>query len=73
MLFLVSSNSILRQRMMPTLDESDAVIDAVIANGMKTSDANDLLYAVESSYDYDPAPALEKSGSRYLRSTRRTT
>jgi homoserine O-acetyltransferase/O-succinyltransferase len=60
MLFLISGNSILRQRMMPTLDESDAVIDAVIANGMKTTDANDLLYAVESSYDYDPAPDLEK-------------
>ena len=26
---------------------------------MQTSDANDLLYAVESSYDYDPGPALE--------------
>jgi homoserine O-acetyltransferase len=60
MLFLISSNSVLRQRMMPSLAESDEVIDAVIANGMKTTDANDLLYAVESSYDYDPAPDLEK-------------
>ena len=60
MLFLVSSNSILRQRMMPTLAESDAVIDAVVFNGMRMSDANDLLYAVESSHDYDPGPALEK-------------
>ena len=59
MLFLISSNSVLRQRMMPTLAESDAVIDAVVFNGMQTSDANDLLYAVESSYDYDPGPALE--------------
>ncbi len=60
MLFLVSSNSVLRQEMMPTLAESDAVIDLVIRNGMKTSDANDYLYALESSYDYDPGPSLEK-------------
>ena len=27
---------------------------------MKTSDANDVLYAVEASHDYDPGPNLEK-------------
>ncbi len=60
MLFLISSNSILRQQMMPTLAESDAVIDAVVENGIKTGDANNLLYAIESSFDYDPGPLLEK-------------
>jgi len=60
MLFLVAGNSIIRQRMMPTLAESDAMLDAVVLNGMKSSDANDLLYAIESSYDYDPGPLLEK-------------
>jgi homoserine O-acetyltransferase len=60
MLFLISSNSVLRQRLMPTLDEADAVIDAVVANGVKAADANDVLYAIDSSYDYDPAPLLEK-------------
>jgi homoserine O-acetyltransferase len=27
---------------------------------MKTGDANDVLYAVEASHDYDPGPNLEK-------------
>jgi len=27
---------------------------------MKTADANDVLYAVEASHDYDPGPNLEK-------------
>jgi len=27
---------------------------------MKTDDANDVLYAVEASHDYDPGPNLEK-------------
>jgi homoserine O-acetyltransferase len=60
MLFLISSNSILRQQLMPTLDEADAVIDNVVMNGIKSYDANDLLYAMEASRDYDPAPSLEK-------------
>ena len=27
---------------------------------MKTSDATDVLYALEASHDYDPAPGLDK-------------
>jgi homoserine O-acetyltransferase len=60
MLFLVGSNPIIRQQMMPTLEESDRILDLVVANGMKTSDANDLLYGIEASRDYDPGPQLEK-------------
>jgi homoserine O-acetyltransferase len=59
-LFLVSGNPVLRQELMPTLAESDDVLDAVVEYGMKTTDANDLLYQVESSRDYDPGPSLEK-------------
>ena len=60
MLFLVSSNPVLRQQMMPTLAQSDEVLDAVIAAGMNTFDANDLLYQVDAARDYDPGPSLEK-------------
>ena len=31
-----------------------------MAESLKTKDANDVLYAVESSRDYDPGPDLEK-------------
>jgi homoserine O-acetyltransferase len=60
MLFLVSGNPIIRQHMMPNLNDSDRMLDAVIEQGIKSSDANDLLYGIEASRDYDPAPALEK-------------
>ena len=60
MLFLVGGNPIIRQQMMPTLAESDRILDLVIANGIKASDANDVLYAFEASRDYDPGPELEK-------------
>ena len=60
MLFLVGGNPIMRQQLMPTLSQSDRVLDAVMEQGAQGSDANDLLYAIESSRDYDPGPALEK-------------
>ena len=60
MLFLVSSNPILRQQMMPTIAESDEVLDAVVENAERVSDANDLLYQIDASRDYDPGPSLEK-------------
>jgi homoserine O-acetyltransferase len=60
MLFLVSSNPVLRQEQMKTLAGSDSVLDAAIAASIKTADANDVLYAIEASHDYDPSPHLEK-------------
>lgn len=60
MLFLMGSNPVVRQQEMPTLARSDAVLDASLAASLKTADANDLLYQIEASYDYDPQPALEK-------------
>jgi homoserine O-acetyltransferase/O-succinyltransferase len=59
MLFLVASNPVLRQQQMPTLSESDSVLDAAVSAALKTADANDVLYQIEASRDYDPAPALE--------------
>lgn len=60
MLFLVGSNPALRQQQMPTLDRADRVLDDSIAASMKADDANDVLYQVEASRDYDPGPALGK-------------
>jgi homoserine O-acetyltransferase len=60
MLWLVGSNPVLRQQQMPDLKTSDAVFDAAVADSLRHGDANDLLYQLESSRDYDPAPALEK-------------
>jgi homoserine O-acetyltransferase/O-succinyltransferase len=58
-LYLMGSSVLLRQQQMPTLADADAVLDAEIATRMKTTDANDLLYQVSASFDYDPGPQLE--------------
>jgi homoserine O-acetyltransferase/O-succinyltransferase len=65
-LFVIASNPVLRQQEMPTLAKSDAALDAFVADRLKTGDANDLLYQVEASNDYDPGPQLEKIGAPLL-------
>lgn len=60
MLWLMSSNPVVRQAEAPTLAAADAALDAFVENYLKTGDANDYLYAVEASFDYDPNPGLEK-------------
>jgi homoserine O-acetyltransferase/O-succinyltransferase len=59
-LYFMTSNPVLRQREGPTLARTDAVLDAFVENFMKGADANDLLYAIEASHDYDPGPLLER-------------
>src|SRR5438034_645239 len=59
-LWFMSSNPVLRQKEAPTLAKTDEVLDKFVADYMKTSDANDVLYAVEASHDYDPSPNVEK-------------
>jgi len=60
MLFFMSSNPVLRQREMPTLAKADAVLDDFVRRFAATADANDVLYAVSASRDYDPGPGLGK-------------
>jgi homoserine O-acetyltransferase len=60
MIWLVGSNPALRQQEAPTRAQADQVIDSYVNEHMKTEDANDILYAVDASHDYDPGPALEK-------------
>ena len=59
MLYLMSSNPVLRQQQMATLAASDSVLDDAVTASLKTADANDILYQIEASRDYDPAPNLE--------------
>jgi homoserine O-acetyltransferase len=60
MLWFMSSNPILRQKEAPTLAKSDEELDKFVNDYIKTADANDILYAVEASRDYDPGPNLER-------------
>jgi len=60
MLWFMSSNPVLRQKDAPTLGKTDEVLDKFVEQIVKTDDANDILYALEASHDYDPGPNLEK-------------
>ncbi len=60
MLWFMSSNPILRQKEAPTLAKTDEALNKFVNDYVKTSDANDVLYAVEASADYDPGPNLDK-------------
>lgn len=59
-LYLMGSNPVIRQHDLPTIALTDARFDEAIASVLKTADANDVLYQIESSFDYDPGPGLEK-------------
>ncbi len=45
---------------MPTLAEADEVLDDAMATALRENDANDVLYQLSASWDYDPGPALEQ-------------
>ena len=66
MLWLVGSNPVLRQAEAPTLAGADATIEAYDVKYVASADANDVLYALEASHDYDPAPGLEKITARLV-------
>jgi homoserine O-acetyltransferase len=56
----MSSNPVQRQQQAGTLRKTDEELDKFVADYLKSGDANDMLYALEASHDYDPAPGLDK-------------
>jgi homoserine O-acetyltransferase/O-succinyltransferase len=60
MVQFMGSNPVIRQRELPTGQKADQFLQTAMNRAMRTTDANDTLYAVEASRDYDPGPDLEK-------------
>ncbi len=60
MLMFMSSNPVQRQKELPTREKADVAIDQFVARALRTMDANNTLYALDASSDYDPGPDLEK-------------
>jgi homoserine O-acetyltransferase len=60
MLFFMGSNPVVRQAAMPTLAAADATLDKYVTDALRTDDANDTMYQLGASWDYDPGPALEQ-------------
>ena len=60
LLFIAGSAPLVQQRLAPTRDSADAYITRWLDARLAASDANDLLYQVAASRDYDPSAALER-------------
>jgi homoserine O-acetyltransferase len=60
MLYFMSNNPIQRQKEAPTRAEVDKQLDVFVTRTLRNMDANDVLYALDASSDYDPGPDLEK-------------
>jgi homoserine O-acetyltransferase len=58
LLLLLGSAPLLMQTNYPTRDVADKFLDDYTARASATIDANDTLYAVNSSRNYDPSPKL---------------
>ncbi len=59
-LVIAGSAPLYMQKAEPTRDAADAYVKRVIDADMAELDANDMLYAVSASRNYDPSAALEK-------------
>lgn len=60
MLIIAGSSALQMQKTAPTPDAADEYLARQVEQRRKSTDANDLLYAVSSSRDYDPSKDLEK-------------
>jgi homoserine O-acetyltransferase len=58
-LLIAGSAPLQMQRSLATRDSADRYLDAYFASRLPPLDANDLLYQVDASRDYDPSPRLE--------------
>jgi len=59
-LYFMGENPVLRLAEAPTVKQADEALDHYVTNAITKLDANDVLYALAASTDYDPAPELEK-------------
>ncbi len=60
LIWIVGTAPLNEQRLAPTRDSADAFITRWMDGRLASTDANDLLYAVGASRDYDPSCCLER-------------
>ena len=63
-LLIAGSAPLLMQKNLPTRDAADKYLDDSIKRITATLDANDLLYAVNASRNYDPVRQSSKRSGR---------
>ena len=59
-LLIMGSAPLRMQKEEPTREKADAYLDQRITQGVKTTDANDMIYYFDASRNYNPEPQLEK-------------
>jgi homoserine O-acetyltransferase len=60
MLLVMGSSPRLMQKNAPTREAAERYVDDYLARALSRTDANDLLYQLDASRNYDPSGALEK-------------
>ena len=60
LLLIATSSPLQWQKNYPTRDQADKFLNDYIDRRLHMVDANDMLYAVDASRNYDPSPNLEK-------------
>src|SRR5215467_14404390 len=60
LLIIAGSAPLPMQKSLPTRDAADRFLDDYFKSHLSSLDANDLLYQVNASRNYDPSPQLEK-------------
>lgn len=65
-LFIMTSAPLVQHRQAPTRAQADSSIMAYLDRQSRSLDANDVIYAFESSREYDPSAKLESITARVL-------
>jgi homoserine O-acetyltransferase/O-succinyltransferase len=66
LLMIMGSSPLQMQKQYPSRDQADAFLDSSLQSRMASTDANDLLYQVDSSRNYDPSSQLENIKTHML-------
>ncbi|HYX52909.1 MAG TPA: alpha/beta fold hydrolase [Candidatus Limnocylindrales bacterium] len=59
-LLIMGSSGLQMQKNFPTREKADDFLEKFIADRVKTTDANDMIYYFDASRNYNPEPQLEK-------------
>ena len=60
LLFVMGSSSLQLQKQAPTRELAEQFVDRYLARTLASTDANDFIYYLNASRNYDPSPRLEK-------------
>ena len=60
MFYIAAGSALQMQKHFPTREATDKAVDDFAERFIANHDANDFLYAVNASWNYDPSPQLEK-------------